>query len=112
MDPVPARNSFAPTTLTPQRHENHILLHVNEMIAMHKQDRLLKVLDDCMLQCQVGGRISRKDGEPVTSDDCRAYLRAVRRFAGYVDYLLARIALAQAGCSTLHHWKTKIEKGA
>lgn len=104
MDIVRNRNEEPVKVLKSDCHESHISRHVNEMIAMHKQEGALRVLDDCGLQ-RLDGIISKRDGSPVTFSDCRNYMKAVRRIIGYVDYLVARISLAQAGCSGLYYWR-------
>ena len=81
-------------------HGHHIVRHVQELLEIHREETVERVLNDCKLEF-AGQRLLKRNGSDITASDCRAYLRSVRRVLGYADYLCGQITLAQSGCSYL-----------
>lgn len=83
--------------LNPTSHALHIYNHVQELLRLYTVDRVDRVLCECGLEMRQDG-VFRRDGHTITGVDCQAYLKSVRCFISYVDFVLARISLVQAGC--------------
>lgn len=88
----------APVLLDPISHASHIYNHLQELLLLYPAARVDRLLVDCELQLG-DDSVCRRDGVTITGVDCQTYLRAVRRIISYVDYVLGRISLLQAGCA-------------
>lgn len=93
-----SKQDRAPVLLDPISHDSHIYNHVQELLLLYPAARVDRLLEECGLQL-AHGSVCRRDGGAITGMDCQIYLKAVRRIISYVDSVLGRISLLQAGCA-------------
>ena len=81
----------------PADHAHHVGEHLEYSAQVHEQERVDQVLRRAGLR-RDGSRIARIDGQPLTPEDCRAYLGAVRQLLGMASHLFAKAKFVLVDC--------------